>query len=101
MLPDFHFTRRFHASAASPSRSASVDELPASAMSQGQQATDLLGDRISIMLPTSQIGICGLILESRCGEGAEAEHRSLTNLILKLLTDYARKAGYLEAGERK
>jgi hypothetical protein len=53
------------------------------------------------MLPTSQIGICGLILESRCGEGAEAEHRSLTNLILKLLTDYARKAGYLEAGERK
>jgi hypothetical protein len=42
-----------------------------------------------------------LILESRCGEGAEAEHRSLTNLILKLLTDYARKAGYLEAGERK
>jgi hypothetical protein len=42
-----------------------------------------------------------LILESRCGEAAEAEHRSLTNLILKLLTDYARKAGYLEAGQRK
>jgi hypothetical protein len=40
-------------------------------------------------------------LKAAAEKADEAEHRSLTNLILKLLTDYARKAGYLEAGERK
>ena len=40
------------------------------------------------------------VLKAAAEKVAEAEHRSLTNLIEKLLTDYVRKAGYLEAGRR-
>ena len=39
-------------------------------------------------------------MKAAAEKAAEAEHRSLTNLIEKLLTDYVRKAGYLVAGRR-
>jgi hypothetical protein len=39
-------------------------------------------------------------LKSAAEEAAEAEHRTLTNLIEKLLTDYLRKHGYLKTSSK-